>query len=302
MTPAIQKLLLAGFPPGSRLIEATSYRPGYLPFPMRVLIEAPSGEISPCAVKFNTPGGMKREALALRLLDQVGFPVPRILCPPIDAGLQDRKLLVMSEVSGSPLPWCGLKSLDEAHLTCRILIEGVRRLHALTNQMSDLDTGKIFPRMTLPGELNEVKAEAGEWTQVSLFQCALDTLGAVIPQISTPLVFSNGDYNPINFLYDGKELCGFVDFEGACFEDPHIGFAKFLIWSYDDYGWGTGAKAGLVERYLYTRNLSQREFAPRLVLRCLRHLIHESAYDLNREDKGRTHIFNLVSEGLEALG
>ena len=301
MTPVIKTLVLAGFPEGSQVVQATSYRPDYLPFPMRILVKIPSGETESCVVKFNRPDKMEREVLALRLLDQLGLPAPRLLSEPADANLEGRKMLVMSEISGRALPWCDLKSLNEAHLACCIMIEGVGRLHALTVQMSALDTGKIFPRMTLIGELNQIKVEAGEWMQVSLFQRALETLSEVIPQISTPLAFTNGDYNPINFLYDGKELCGFVDFEEACFEDPHIGFAKFLIWSYDDYGWGTGVKAGLVERYLYTRNLSQREFAPRLVLRCLRHLILEAKVGESANEIGRSHILNLVKQGLETL-
>ena len=44
-----------------------------------------------------------------------------------------------------------------------------------------------------------------------------------------PLAFSSGDCNPGNFLSDGARLTGIVDFALACFEDPHIGFAKYRM-------------------------------------------------------------------------
>ncbi len=94
----------------------------------------------------------------------------------------------------------------------------------------------------------------------------------VIPQVACPLVFSNGDYNPLNFLVADGALTGWIDFEHACFEDPYIGFAKFLLWANDATGWGAGAKAGLVERYLYEHGVAPADFLGRLVLRGLRHV------------------------------
>jgi len=74
---------------------------------------------------------------------------------------------------------------------------------------------------------------------------------------------------PVPFLLSSiyeqrKVLTGFIDFAWACFEDPHIGFAKY--WLYD---WFPLNKAGLIERYLETQGLSQADFAPRLAVRCL---------------------------------
>ena len=134
-----------------------------------------------------------------------------------------------------------------------------------------------------------------------IFQQAIEAVGEAIAAVETPLVFSNGDYNPLNFLYDGQALCGYVDFEGACFEDPHIGFAKFLLWSLDEYGWGTGKKAGLVERYLYTRNVSRRAFAPRLVLRGLRHLTREVSIEDSKDATARAHMLQIVAEGVQII-
>lgn len=58
----------------------------------------------------------------------------------------------------------------------------------------------------------------------------------------------------------------------ACFEDPHIVLAKFLLWADDAYGWGAGAKAGLVERCLFAENVTPAAFLLPLVLRGLSHI------------------------------
>src|SRR5581483_167821 len=96
-----------------------------------------------------------------------------------------------------------------------------------------------LPRVTLSSELGEIVQRGGEWFSVKPFAEAIEGLQRVVARVEVPLVFSNGDYNPLNFLHEGDALTGWVDFEGACFEDPHIGFAKFQLWRLDDYGWGT---------------------------------------------------------------
>ena len=56
--------------------------------------------------------------------------------------------------------------------------------------------------------------------------------------------------------------------------------------------------AGLIERYLYAQNASRRDFAPRLVLRCLRHLFREVSLDGEEDSFQRRHILGLVEAGL----
>jgi hypothetical protein len=50
------------------------------------------------------------------------------------------------------------------------------------------------------------------------------------------------------------------------------------------------------------QNVSRREFAPRLVLRCLRHLIRERSPQGDEDEPQRRHILGLVMEGLASLG
>ena len=302
LTPSLEALLLSCFPAGTQVITAQSYRPDYLPFPMCVQLQTPEG-VRRCVVKVNCLDLLHRETRALRILARAGMPVPEPLSEPIPLLSEDRALVILSELPGRPLPWCGINSLAEADQTCRLVLEGVDRLHQITSQIQeDPDAAAAFPQNTLHAEYTAIVAEAGEWMQVRLFQHAIGRLQKALANVSTALVFSNGDYNPLNFLTDGKNLCGFVDFEGACFENPHIGFAKFLIWSRDAYGWGAGAKIGLVERYLYSRNVSRREFAPLLALRCLGYLIQDVSIEGRKDQQAREHIFQIIGEALQILG
>lgn len=301
LAPEIEELLLSCFPMGTQVIEAHSYRPDYMPYPMRVHLQPPAEGLQSCVIKINRHDLIEREVQALRLLTRLGLPVPQALSESLPIPMEERAMVVLSELQGRPLPWCGITSLTEADLTCHLVLEGVARLHQLTDPIHALDTAGIFPRNTLDAEYAAIIDEAGAWMSVDTFERAVEALQETLAEAATSLVFSNGDYNPLNFLYDGQTLCGFVDFEGACFENPHIGFAKFLIWSMDEYGWGTGKKAGLVERYLYTHNVSCREFAPILVLRSLRHLIREVPLESGKGAVGGEPIFQIIEEGLEVI-
>jgi hypothetical protein len=130
----------------------------------------------------------------------------------------------------------------------------------------------LLPSRTLEAEAQAIRARRGDWLEVPLFRDALNLVQTAIPRYPSPLVFSNGDYNPLNFLVKDDALVGWIDFEYACFEDPYIGFAKFLLWADDAAGWGAGAKSGLVERFLYRHQVAPAAFLVRLVLRGLLHL------------------------------
>ena len=298
----LEPLVLSCFPVGAQVISAQSYRPEYRLFPICIHVQVPGCDVQRYVVKLNRSDLIYREAQALRILTDMGMPVPKPIREPIPLFHEDRALLVLTEVSGRSLPWCGVTSVAKADQSCRLVLEAVRRLHQLTERLQeDSESSGVFPRHTLRAEYAEIVAASREWMQVSLFQKGVEVIGKALQHESTPLVFSNGDYNPLNFLTDGQALCGFVDFEGACFENPHIGFAKFLIWSDDDYGWGAGAKTGLVERYLYSEDVSRRAFAPILVLRCLRHLVQDVSVKDSRDQAVREHILHLVAEGLQTL-
>lgn len=302
----VEAVLLSLFPPGTRVMQSNPYRPDYRRFPMRVHLQTPHDGVRRCVVKINPPKLIEREVKALRLLSRMGLAVPEVLfdpvpLPPEEGISEERMLVVLSELPGRSLPWCGITSLADGDLACRLTLEGVARLHQLTARVQELNAASLFPQNTLAAEYASTVAGMGEWRNVGIFQEAVEAVGGTLVEAETPLVFSNGDYNPLNFLCDGEALSGFIDFEGACFENPHIGFAKFLVWSRDEYGWGTGKKTGLVERYLYTQNVSRRAFAPILVLRCLRHLLREVSLTSSKDEAARQHILQLITGGVRTI-
>jgi aminoglycoside phosphotransferase len=301
---AAAEVLLSLYPAGTEIAAARSYRPGYRRYPMRVSVRTPEGNTAHCVIKIGERvEPVRREASVVMALAEVGLPVPAVLAGPValagEPGLD--AVVIWSELPGQPLPWVGLTSLSEADLTCRLLIRGVLRLHGLTEAICRYEIASALPRVTLASELEEVAQQCGEWARVDLYARAIEVLSTRLAGAEVPLVFSNGDYNPLNFLHQGEDLTGWIDFENACFEDPHIGFVKFLLWSLDASGWGAGVKAGLIERYLFAQNVSRREFAPRLVLRCLRHLQREVSINGEADSAQRRHMLGLLAEGVSDL-
>jgi thiamine kinase-like enzyme len=157
----------------------------------------------------------------------------------------------------------------------------------VTERLNEEAAADHLVRRDLLTELRLIVERGGPWLLQPLFWQAVRQLIPVLARIDTPLVFSNGDYNPANFLSDGQQITGFVDFEMACFEDPHYGFAKYRV--YDMYPFH---KTGLVERYLQGCGLSETEFAPRLAVRCLWTLQREiSVFAENARPHDWTEVF-----------
>jgi aminoglycoside phosphotransferase len=243
-------------------------------YPARIVIETEDGSRQTWVLKAHDHADLiVHEAQVLRALTDIGFPVPHVFAGPIDLPAQDQRMtaILLSELPGMPLPWFGPIDLLTADRTCRLLATAIDALHGLTDTIRHHPVATTLPAVTLEAELHTILDGAGPWLHVPAFANALQVVRAALPSIHSPLVFSNGDYNPINFLAMDETLTGWIDFAHACFEDPYIGFAKFFLWA-DDSGWSTGIKAGLVERYLYQHNISQQAFIPRLVLRGLWHL------------------------------
>jgi aminoglycoside phosphotransferase len=304
MEAALADLLLSSYPAGSEIRTALSYQPGSRRYTMRVGVRTPGGGSENCVIKAGEQiEWIEREADLLRALGEVGLAVPTVIAGPVTLDTEDgvSGVLVMTELRGQPLPWFGTTSLAKADLACRLTIRGVLRLHQLTESVRRHSIASALPHVTLSSELEEIRERGGEWWKTDLFMRAAEVLSGRLADAGVPLVFSNGDYNPLNFLHEAEALTGWIDFEHACFEDPHIGFVKFLLWSLDASGWGTGVKAGLVERYLYAQNVSRREFAPRLVLRCLRHLQREVSINGEADSAQRRHMLGLLAEGVSDL-
>lgn len=286
------------YSPSARIVAVTSYRPGYLRFPARLTIETAPGAYATCVLKASSSADrITHEARVSQALTELGFPVPTVLAEPLVINHDDQSsvILLLSELPGQPLPWLGLTDLATASQTCCLLQQAIDGVHAATPLVRTHPVRDILPSVTLEDELRTIVARGGPWFDVALIGEAIELMTKALPSLVTPLVFSNGDYNPLNFLHVGPEVTGWLDFEAARFEDPYIGFAKFLLWADDAYGWGAGAKAGLVERYLYAHNLAASAFLPRLLLRGLTYLQDHST------EKPPRHLLHVIEDAVNRL-
>ncbi len=293
-----ENLILSLFPHGGRITQAHYFQSDYLPSPMRVLISLPNCEQRNVVLRISRkPFGVERETRLLPILSRFGLPVPTVLSEitsdPNDA--HAGSMTVLSFLVGENLQTWSCKSATDMEMASGMLFEAVTRLHQLTEPLSQEKIFDWLPRKSLADELQDVIRAAGFWIKTSVFSKAVEKLMPALNSIQTPLVFSNGDYQPGNFLSNGKELTGFVDFESACFEDPHVGFAKYRIYDLHPLN-----KAGVVERYLNINNLSESDFAPRLAARCLWTLQNEIPVSERNRDYGR-HVLKLLENSLKLL-
>jgi hypothetical protein len=301
----LSELVLSAFPKGS-VVMAFHKGTQYAEYPEgndRVSVRRPNdNEEQVIVLSGGFLHGVETEAAVLPVLARSGLPVSKVLAGPTphpdypDAG----PFLVLSVLRGRYLPFIKMSSRassEELDLTCRLLVEGVERLHATTDAMHKDDAGKRLPRRTLFAELENIVQRGGPWFDEPVFTEASEVLRPVLKQIEIPLVFSNFFYYTWSFLCDEEKLTGLVQFQKACFEDPHVGFTIYKIWGpIDPVGWGPLNRAGLVERWLYRHNVSREEFAPRIALRCLWRLQREHAVE--GDNPGRDGILNVLRENL----
>jgi aminoglycoside phosphotransferase len=297
-TPFQQAVVLSVCPPGT-VLRAVAFTPQFTPKgPALVSVLLPDGSARTLVVKLSrSVQGVVTEARLFPVLARLGLPVPAVLAGPVydPANPRTGPVLVMSCLPGADLQrLSGDPSLGPVGAG-RLVIEGISRLHALTEAVRREAIGRQLPQNTLLTELRLVVERGGPWLQAPLFQQAVWKLLPALAAITTPLVFTNGDAQPANFLSDGQRVTGFVDFEMACFEDPYYGVAKYRV--YDMYPFH---KTGFVERYLTLQGLSEAQFAPRMAVRCLWTLQRE--IPVSGGDGGyRDHVLNLLNSAFAYL-
>lgn len=253
--------------------------------------------------------GVAREAPILPLLAKYGLPVPTVLAGPVIDPTQPGAgaMTLINVLPGQDLlSWSWNASAEEVNHALRLVLTGVERLHLLTVPLKQEPIAQQLTQRTLHMELQEVIADGGPWLNEPVFARAVERLLPVVASLDQPLAFSSGDYNPGNFLFIGNELTGFIDFTGACFEDPHVGMAMYWI-----YSWYPLDQAGIVEHYLEQQHLSFADFAPRLAVRCLRALQQQIAViggeDLRDEDDFESHadyrnrVLGFLQRAMQAL-
>jgi len=238
------------------------------------------------------------EAGVLAALAGLGVPVPRVLNGPMIDPETKRSFTVLSMLLGHNLQFLAEESADGIRLSKRLLLEGIKRLTGVTAELAQQSIAATVPRLDLPAQLEKCHDPRRPWSDEPLFVRAVEKLAPVLQAISEPLVFTNGDYQPANFLAEKGELSGVVDFELAAFQDPLIGFAKYPI--YDMYPLNG---AGVVDDFLESRGFSRNDFAPRLALGCLitlqREIIVEGGDE--HEHRYRERVITLLHNALDRV-
>lgn len=266
--PFQEQLILSACPAGARIGAVARAKESRLIGTRRVQIVEPSGEEWDVILRMDPHiDGVTREAALLPTLARFGLPVPTVLAgPAIDPDHPDLgPITILSVLPGdSLLSWVWNAPARDQQRAIEVVLDSVARLRSLTEPLSQDGSTALLPRITLLAELQGVLSRGGPWFEERVFTEAITSIQPAVKAITTPLAFSSGDYNPGNFLWDGQHVTGFIDFSWACFEDPHIGFVKY--WTYD---WYPLNKAGLVERYLETQQLTAADFALRVAVRCL---------------------------------
>lgn len=259
--------------PGARVEAVHRFRSSPLPFPAKLVLTTAQRSVA-CVVKTSTETGqLQHEANVLSALKDLSFAAPRVMAGPllIPTGIGSIETLVMSVVPGDALPWIGVTDVATADRTCQAVFDAIDQLHALTPRVAAHPIAANLPVRTLDAELETIAQRQSPWTETQISRGTLQVLQRQIPRHRRPLVFSNGDYNPLNVLSTDSGVTSWVDFEFGCLEDPLIGLPKFLFWR-EDRGWSLGAQTGLVQRFLYRHNVPLSAFMVRVALRGLTHL------------------------------
>lgn len=298
LTAAQANAVLALMPHGTRIVGAAYFDNDSLPCPIRVDLHVPDGGATSVVVRLVRHGSVEAEAQVLAALATIGFPAPRVLAGPYHDPAGGRAFTVLSLVPGTSLQSLATTSEEGIGLAKRLLIAGVTRLHGLTDHLLRRPVAALLPRLDLPSQLRTCHDPHHPWSRVPLFVQALERLAPVLATIAAPLVFTNGDYQPGNFLHVDGEISGVVDFESAAFEDPLMGFAKYPIYDVHPLN-----RAGAVDAYLAAHGYTQRDFAPRLALSCLLTLLREIAVDGGdeHEERYREHVLSLLHHAIQQL-
>jgi aminoglycoside phosphotransferase (APT) family kinase protein len=300
LTAFHKAFVLSLFPPGTR-ITAAHYMQSLVPSPIHVRVTLPDGTEEQVVLRIaRNRGGVEREALVLPVLARLGLPVPAVLAGPV-SDLEDAQAFAMSLHSW--LPGRTLHAWSEhsgtgLEFAIQQTIEAVSRLHQLTDRIQQDAIGSLLPHKTLSSELRNLLHGGNPWMQDSVVESAVARLLSVVDTLDTPLVFSNGDYQPANFLAEGGRLTGFVDFEKACFEDPLITLARYPVYNLNPL-----YQAGVVTRFLQERGFSDYDFAPRLALFCLRTLVTKVPVSggTQAQQERREHVLTLLTAALSLM-
>lgn len=246
-------------------IRAAVYFDNYdLPCPIKVEVMKKSGNDETIVLRKNRHGDIQNEVRMFRALKEFGLPVPEILSEPFE-NEQKEYVAIYSLLPGENLQKLAMRGDEHLEEAKNLLIEAVLKLKNVTSLIKRHEVSEIIPELPLNTELETLNTGDNIWLKDDQYLLALKKVEAQIQTIHTPLILSNGDYQPGNFLAQNGKLTGFLDFESATFQDPLMGFVKYPI-----YDMIPLARTDLVDTFLIQSGFSKKDFNVRLVLGCLK--------------------------------
>jgi len=285
--------------PSFQSVSEAVYFDNYdLPCPVRVSVKTKDSKIVTLVLRKNRHGDVENEVKIFRALKEFGLPVPEVLVEPFK-NEEGEYVAILSLLPGENLQKLGMRSDNDLAQAKELLVQAVITLTSATDFIRKHEVSKIIPSISLTKELEDVNVEENPWFKEKVFQNAVQKLNSILENITTPLVLSNGDYQPGNFLTQDGKITGFLDFESLSFQDPIMGFVKYPI-----YDLLPLSRTDIVKIFLDKKGFSEKDFNHRLALGCLKILKKEipvSGGDEETQDY-RNRVLNLLSKSLDSIG
>lgn len=277
--------------PGSRIVSVQDLPEPWMPFGPRVRLVLPDGADKTVDFRSGMDDTKIQIAAALK---ELGIPGPQILHP-----MPGENICLCELPRGENLSlWVMGGTPHRIRIATEKAFEGIDRLQGITEGLLAHPVAPLLPRRTLTDEVSiltdddkwnaepwmaeEGKARA-DWLRNPWFQSALTKVSAAAADIRTPLVYTDyahffpqgyriqpddGRFDeplgwPGDKRYETNPLVEFVYLFGHI-GDPLLGLS--MVWLYDCYPF---VHTGFVEEFLWRRDVSRREFGPRLALKGL---------------------------------
>ncbi|MEK6948110.1 MAG: phosphotransferase [Nanoarchaeota archaeon] len=291
-----KNLVLSCFPKGSKIIESKFFNNYNLPCPIKVRIQLPNKKIENVVLRKSRNGDVRKEAEILKSLKNLHLPVPKVLHDAQKINNQEYAS-VLEYIKGTNLQYFSMRSKKNIKKAKDLLFDAIMRMAELTYKIKKCNLSKDLIEKTLISQLDEIK-NSKPWNSESLFKESVKKLEPILKNIDMPLIFTNGDYQPANFITNGKEIVGLLDFDKACFQDLLIGITKFPI-----YGLRPLNKAGFVKKFIKETGFTEKEFMPRLALGCLITLQKEIPVKYGNKEtiNYRKHVIKLLKKSLNEI-
>lgn len=284
--------------PQFQYISEAVYFDNYdLPCPVRVSVKTKDNQIVTIVLRKNRHGDVENEVKIFRALKEFGLPVPEVLVEPFK-NEEGEYVAILSLLPGENLQKLGMRSYEDLAQAKELLVQAVITLTSATDFIRKHEVSKIIPNIPLTKELEDVNVEENPWFKEEVFRNAVQKLKSILENITTPLVLSNGDYQPGNFLAQDGEITGFLDFESLSFQDPIIGFVKYPI-----YDLLPLSRTDIVKIFLDIKGFSEKDFNHRLALGCLKILKKEIPVSGGDEEtqEYRNRVLALLKKSLDSI-